>query len=228
MIHDQADTTQYSAQDPVVLAFQADQLSIFQEIGNIGAGNAATALASMLGKVVDMTVPDVRVVSFNEITHIMGTPDTLVIGILLGMEGALNGHFLMLLTVEDAYDLLSIARAAFGLDPVAREEFNPAEIDPLDESALREMANILVGSYLAAICTMTGLDIEPTQPTLAVDMVGAILNVVTVSYAEIGDSVLFMKTRFNDTQKNIAGNFFLIPDFESYKRLMESLGMGLG
>jgi chemotaxis protein CheC len=95
----------------------------------------------------------------------------------------------------------------------------------LDQSALSEMANILVGAYLSAICSLTNLSVTPSVPQLAVDMVGAIISVVAIEYGKIGDSVLFLKTNFSDVNRNMAGHFFLIPDFESYKVLIESLGM---
>jgi chemotaxis protein CheC len=62
-------------------------------------------------------------------------------------------------------------------------------------------------------------------PQLAVDMVGAIISIVLVEYGKIGDSVLFLKTKFSDVDKIMNGHFFLIPDFESYKILMKSLGL---
>jgi chemotaxis protein CheC len=197
-------------------------LDVFKEIGNIGAGNAATALAKMLNKQIVMSVPDVEIVSFNDIINILDGPESVVAGVLVDMSGDLNGFILMVLEIKDAYEMISIA---MGEDRKIPEDFSFESMTELDQSALSEMANILVGAYLSAICSLTNLSVTPSVPQLAVDMVGAIISVVAIEYGKIGDSVLFLKTNFSDVNRNMAGHFFLIPDFESYKVLIESLGM---
>lgn len=197
-------------------------LDIFKEIGNIGAGNAATALAGMLNKQIIMSVPDVEIVPFNDIINILDGPESVVIGVLIDMSGDLNGYILMVLEIKDAYEMISIA---MNDDRKVPEHFTSDDLTEMDKSYLSEMANILVGSYLSAICSLTNLSVTPSVPQLAIDMVGAIISIVAIEYGKIGDSVLFLKTNFSDVNKNMAGHFFLIPDFESYKILIESLGM---
>lgn len=197
-------------------------LDIFKEIGNIGAGNAATALAGMLDKKIIMSVPEVNIVSFNDIINILDGPENVVIGVLIDMTGELSGYILMVLEVEDAYEMISIAMNTERKPP---ENFNANSLNDMEKSYLTEMANILVGAYLSAICSMTNLSVTPSVPQLAIDMVGAIISIVAIEYGKIGDSVLFLKTKFSDVNKDMTGHFFLIPDFESYKILIESLGM---
>ena len=196
-----------------------DGIDTFRELGNIGAGNAATSLATILNMQISMSVPEVAVVPFDHIINILNGPENLVAGILVNMSGDLNGYILMILELKDACGMTSMA--------LQREKPPGQELvlDELDCSTLTEIANILVGSYLCAIGAMTGLSTTPSVPQLAVDMVGAIISIVLVEYGKIGDSVLFLKTKFSDVDKIMNGHFFLIPDFESYKILMKSLGL---
>ena len=194
-------------------------IDTFRELGNIGAGNAATSLATILNMQISMSVPEVAVVPFDHIINILNGPENLVAGVLVNMDGDLNGYILMILEMKDACEMTAIALQR---QKKAGEEYI---LDELDRSALSEIANILVGSYLSAIGAMTGLTTTPSVPQLAVDMVGAIISIVLIEYGKIGDSVLFLKTKFSDVHKSMNGHFFLIPDFESYKILMKSLGL---
>ena len=194
-------------------------IDTFRELGNIGAGNAATALATILNMQISMSVPEVAVVPFDHIINILNGPENLVAGVLVNMSGDLNGYILMILEMKDAYGMTSLA---------LQRERKPGQemvLDELEQSTLTEIANILVGSYLSAIGAMTGLSTMPSVPQLAVDMVGAIISIVLIEYGKIGDSVLFLKTKFSDVHKSMNGHFFLIPDFDSYKVLMKSLGL---
>lgn len=200
------------------------QIDVFREIGNIGAGNAVSALASMLNKEINMTVPDVLFVPFDNIVNILNGPETLVVGVLVDLSGGLNGYILLILSLEDAFEMASIALDESRPFP---KDFSASDFTELEMSAITEIANILVGAYLSAICTLTELKVTPSVPNVAIDMVGAITSIVAIEYGKIGDSVLFMKTQFSDVTKDLAGHFFLIPDYESYKILMNTLGLDI-
>ncbi len=198
-----------------------DQLDVFREIGNIGAGNATTALASILDKRLEMSVPNVQIVPFDEISNLMGGPETIIVGVLVSMTGNLNGYILMVLDQNDALKLLNTLMDYN--EPPVDDVFNLTEVDL---SALREITNILVGAYISAISSMTGLDIVPTVPDLTIDMAAAIMSVLAIEYGKIGDSVLFLQMQFSDATTAMAGHFFLIPDIESYGVMLKALGMG--
>jgi chemotaxis protein CheC len=200
-----------------------ENLDVLKEIGNIGAGNAVTALATMLNREIDMSVPDVEVLSFNEITNILNGPESLVAGMLVDMTGELTGYILLILDIQDAYELVSLALNDH--DRKTPENVAGKDFGEMDMSVLTELANILVGSYLSSISTLTGLNVVPSVPQIAMDMLGAIISIAVIEYGQIGDSVLCLKTKFSDIDKELSGHFFLIPDYESYKILMKSLGM---
>ena len=199
--------------------FSNDQLEVFREIGNIGAGNATTALASLLDKKMTMSVPEVKILPFNEITNILNGPENIVAGVMIDMKGDLQGYILLVLEARDAQKMIAILTEA---DPDIMSE---AALTSLDLTDLTEIANILVGAYLSAISAMTGLTIIPSVPELTIDMAAAILSVPAIEYGKIGDSVLFLGTQFTDEKQKLHGHFFLIPDFSSYKILLNSLGL---
>ena len=196
-------------------------LDVFKEIGNIGAGHAASALAGLLDRRITMSVPEASVLPFSDIVEVLEGPETLVTGVLIDVSGDLNGYILLLLGMEDTMAMVSQA-----LQEPERDTKDPDfSLTEMEKDTILEIGNILVGSFLSAISTFSGLGAIPTVPQLAVDMLGAILSIALVQYGMIGDSVLFLKTQFNDLAGDINGHFFLIPDYNSYKMLLSALGL---
>jgi len=196
-------------------------LDVFKEIGNIGAGHAASALAGILDRRISMSVPEASVLPFTDIVNVLDGPETIVAGVLIDVSGDLNGYILLLLSMDDA-----MAMVAQALHDEERDTTDPDfELTELEKDTLLEIANILVGSFLSAISSFSGLGATPTVPQLAIDMFGAILSIAMIEYGKIGDSVLFLKTQFNDLAGDVNGHFFLIPDYNSYKILLNALGL---
>ena len=201
-----------------------ENLDVLREIGNIGAGNAVTALASLLGREIRMSDPVATVVDFDAISNILNGPETFIAGVLVDMTGDLAGYILLVLEMSNAYELVSMV---LGEEREPPENISAADFGEMETSALTEIANILIGSYLSSICSLADMNIQPSVPAIAMDMLGAIMSVAAIQYGQIGDSVLLMTTKFSDTEKDMAGHFFLIPDYDSYKKLMNSLGMDI-
>lgn len=193
------------------------QLDVLREVGNIGAGNAATALAKMLNKKVDMDVPKVKILEFKDVTEILGGAEIQVIGILLRVTGDLTGDMMFLLEYQAARTLVNIL---MGDTLDSYEQFSEMEL-----SALREIGNILAGSYLSALSMLTNLTIMPSVPDMAIDMAGAILSVPAIQFGKVGDTVLYIETEFIEGSTKVVGDFFLIPDVESYDILLKALGV---
>lgn len=191
---------------------------VLKELGNIGAGNATTALAQMLQCKVDMSVPQVKLLEFKEVATLMGGEEQLMAGIYLGVEGDINGSIMFLLEQKSARHLVS---KLMGM-PIEGEEFSEIEI-----SALQEVGNIITGSYLNSLSMMTNLKIYPTIPSLAMDMAAAILSVPAIEFGVIGDNILLIQTQFFD-EIQLDGYFILIPELESYVKILSSLGISVG
>jgi len=191
-------------------------LDVLREIGNIGAGNAATALATLINKKVDMGVPVIQILDYNDITKILGGEEAVVAGIYFGVDGDINGNIMFLLDIKSAKKLIGML---MGTDDT-REE-----LDEMECSALQEIGNILSGSYISSLSTLTGLFINLSVPSLNVDMAGAILSVPAIQFGHISDKVLLIETTLKDGNDLINANFFLIPDVDSFDVLLKSLGV---
>ncbi|MCR8630790.1 MULTISPECIES: chemotaxis protein CheC [Paenibacillus] len=193
------------------------QVDVLKEVGNIGAGHAATALSKLLDKPVDMLVPQVRMVAFEEIADSVGGDEQVVIAIFLRVEGETPGNLFFILSLDSAKKLL---RNLVGIDVVDDEHYTEMEL-----SALSEIGNILAGSYLSSLADFTRLYMSPTVPSLAIDMAGAILSYGLLQFGQMGDSALLIDTKFLDGNDEIEGHFFLIPDPESFDKIFAALGV---
>ncbi|MDD3413600.1 MAG: chemotaxis protein CheC [Lachnospiraceae bacterium] len=189
---------------------------VLREIGNIGAGNAATALAQLLQTKVDMKVPKVDLLDFNQVGEAMGGEEQIMAGIYLGVQGDITGSIMFLLEERSAHDLVS---KLMGTKIENNEEFNEMEI-----SALKEIGNIITGSYLSSLSSLTNLTIIASVPDLSIDMAAAILSVPAIEFGVLGDKILMIQTAFTDDME-LNGYFILVPDLQSYDKLLGSLGL---
>ena len=194
-----------------------EYFDILRELGNIGAGNATTALAEMLQCKVDMSVPKVGLLEFKEVGMAMGGEEQIMAGIYLGVEGDITGSIMFLLEKNSARFLVS---KLMGME-MEGEDFSEMEY-----SAMKEVGNIITGAYLNSLSSLTNLKIFPTIPDIAVDMAGAIMSVPAIQFGAVGDRMLLIQTQFFDDVA-IDGYFILIPDMESYSKILSALGMSV-
>jgi len=193
-------------------------MDVLKELGNIGAGNAMTALSQMLGFKVDMSVPHVKLLEFEEVGALMGGEEQIMVGVFLGVEGDITGSMMFLVEKNSAKHLIN--KLMMGMAPQS-DDFTEMEL-----SAMKEVGNIITGAYLNSLSMMTNLKIYPTPPELAVDMAGAILSVPAIEFGTVGDNILLIQSQFFD-EVEIDGYFILIPDLDSYAKILGSLGMPL-
>ncbi len=194
-----------------------EYFDVLRELGNIGAGNATTALAQMMQCKVDMAVPKVQLLEFRELGEAMVGEETVMAGIYLGIEGDIKGSIMFLLEKAAAKHLVG---KLMGMESEG-EEFSEMEF-----SALKEVGNIITGSYLNSLSSITNLAIYPSVPDLTVDMAGAILSVPAIEFAALGDRMLMIQTQFFD-EMVLDGYFILIPDLDSYGRMLSALGINI-
>ena len=189
---------------------------VLREIGNIGAGNAATSLAQMLQTKVDMMVPRVELIDFKEIGDTIGGAEQIMAGIYLLIQGDIQGSIMFLLEEESAHTLVS---RLMGMPCEDMHSFSEMEL-----SALKEIGNIITGAYLNSLSALTNLTITESVPDLKVDMAGAILSVPAIEFGMVGDKFLMIETSFRDPS-DINGFFILVPDLPSYEKLLRALGV---
>ncbi|MCI9318486.1 MAG: chemotaxis protein CheC [Lachnospiraceae bacterium] len=191
---------------------------VLKELGNIGAGNAMTALSQMLQCKVDMKVPQVRLLEFSEVGDMMGGEEQIMVGVFLGVDGDITGSMMFMVEEESARHL--IQKITMGMLPPG------SEFEEMGLSAMKEIGNIITGAYLNSLSTLTNLKIIPTPPALTVDMAGAILSVPAIQFGIFGDNILLIQSQFYD-EIELDGYFILIPDLESYSKILGALGIPL-
>ena len=200
------------------------EIDVLKEIGNIGASSAATALAKILDKRIHLSLPEVRILEFKNVSQILGGEEMTVVGILQPMQGDMQGHIMFLLKVDAAHSLANFLLSSM-LNVAIDVTKQSGDFNEMELSALREIGNIMISSYLSAIASMTELKIKPLVPEIAIDMAAAILSVPAIEFGKIGDYVLFIDTEFSQGSTMVEGYFFLIPDVNSYNVLLTALGV---
>ncbi|RWZ60471.1 chemotaxis protein CheC [Halobacillus fulvus] len=199
--------------------FTSLHIDVLKEIGNIGAGNAASSLSRLLDRSIHMHVPDARIVGFDEVMELSGGADQEVVSVFLRMEGEAPGNMFFILNPEQAEQFI---QQLTGLEAGLKSG------DELSSSALHELGNILAGSYLTALADFTGLELHPSVPSISMDMAGAILSTGLLELSIVTDQAIVIETALTDKAEsgtNMEGHFFLFPDPDAYAVLFEALGV---
>ena len=191
-------------------------VDVLREIGNIGAGNATTAIANMLGSRLNMQVPKVQLMEASELGGAICDEEETIVGIFLEICNDISGSIMFLMRMDSAH---VIVNKLMMRDLEYNEPF-----DEMDLSALKEIGNIIAASYLSALSTLTGLRIQPSVPYIAVDMAAAILSVPEIQFGQYGANALFIETELGDDVM-MQGYFVLMPEQESYSKILSSLGI---
>ena len=193
------------------------QIDVLKEIGNIGAGNATTALAKLINSKIDMKVPKVALVEFPYLAEIIGDEEQLMVAILVTLSQDIKGMMMFMMDKKSAYYLVGQLLAGSGIE--VNEDFGEMEM-----SAVSEIGNIITGSYLTALSSLLNMNIDMSIPYVSIDMAGAILSVPAIEFGKIGDEVLLIQTNFGDNME-VNGYFLLIPELQSYEKILKALGM---
>jgi len=200
-----------------ILNLSLMQLDALKEIGNVGAGNSATALSQLINRKIDMTVPQIAILPLGDVPDVVGGPDAMVAGVFLRVYGPAPSSILFLLPRDSAFALVDML--------MGREQGYTTSLNSMDESALMEIGNILAGAYLNALSHFTKLTLLPSIPSLAMDMAGAILSVILIQLGEMGDHALVIETEFTTENDGVKGHFFLIPDPGSLSTILAAIGV---
>ncbi|WML49262.1 chemotaxis protein CheC [Neobacillus sp. PS3-34] len=203
--------------------FSSIHLDLLKEIGNIGAGNAATALSKLLNKKIEMNVPNVQIVSFDEMVEMAGGSENTAASVFLRIEGEAPGNMFFILPLSQAENFIQ--------QMIGKEEFSFSNL-PYNEialSALQELGNILIGSYLSALSDFTNLSLYPSVPALSIDMVGAIISSGLMEHSQVSDFAIVIDTAFKEdiveAAGTVRGHFFMLPDPDSFRTIFKSLGV---
>ena len=188
------------------------ELDTIREIGSIGTGNAATALSDMLGCEVRIDMPEVRIMGYNEAIDWIGGPEVITAGVLVHMSGELNVQQLEFVN-------LILERM------MERTVFNYEELNELDHSALVEVGNIMISTFINALSSLADITTKLTVPAFAVDMQGAILAVPMAEFGGQSDYIMTIGANFICHEKVVPCRLLLSPDIRSLNFLLKKLGV---
>lgn len=186
-----------------------------REVGNIGVGNAATALSKLLNKKVDIDIPNTKFVPLTKFADELGGKESLVISLYLEITGGIKGETVFLFSKEGALSLVDLMM----FQPIGTLK----EMDEMAESAFKEMANIFVGAYLNGLAKLLQVKIYPGLPQVANDMAQSVLDSIIIKLSQSADEVLAVRTKINLEGYKIDGTYFMLFEDESLRIVLAKL-----
>ena len=195
----------------------AMHLDVLREIGNIGSGNAATSLASMLNTTVDIEVPTISLVNYDHVSQYLGGKDRRVVGLAVGLEGDIDGVMLQVVQRQFVSRIINT--------------FYPKEINTLDDinsmdlSAVKETSNITTAAYVNSLASLTNTFINITPPTEYIDTVENVLSKVSSNFEAVGNQVIYIDENLIIAGSTIKSSMILILEIDSLKRLFDKMGI---
>lgn len=196
------------------------EIDVLREIGSIGTGNAATALSEVLSQKIKMSIPEVRIMGYNEAIRELGGAETIVAGVLVKMSGEIEGIMLYIQRI----DFINLV-----LEKLLSQKINDyTQLESLETSALVEIGNIIISSYVSAISKLTGITINLSVPSIAINMLGAILSVPMIEFGHMTDKIMTIDGKFVVDGKEMYSSMLLLPDIDSLNYLMKKLGVENG
>ena len=202
-----------------VSQLKAIQLDALKEVANIGACHAATALSELTGEKVMVNVPVIRINPIEEVFSLVAKPQEVVASVLIYFLGDMTGRTLLLFPQEAAWHLT---------DCLMRQPLGTTKkFGELEESALKEVSNVLTCAYMNALGDLLGLMVVPSVPSMTVDMAAAVLQTVSLDFGADKDMVICIQTEFRFVEKNafLNGYFMLLPDPDSLGIMLKAINL---
>ena len=193
------------------------QLDLLKELGTIGVGRAATALADLVGNRVEIAVPQTSIIPLEHISTMLGQSDKEFFVLDIGISGDVMGRIFLLFSPDYAR---ALSGTLLGKAP-EEIDFN----DDLFKSSLKESANILCGSFVSALAELTNMNIFTSVPSLAMDMVGAILDFIFIQIAQYSEEAFYIKTDFKVSDLRFDGCFLFFPHGDSLAHIFNTMGL---
>lgn len=194
-------------------------IDVLKEIGNIGAGNAATSLGLMLNEDVTISVPELRIEDYNDVINTIGGPEEMIVAVMVNFSGEANGIVLFILSMKDAKSITDIL---VGEDPEDTPFLSEMKI-----SAVKEIGNILGSAYLGSIAELTGMNIDMSVPYIAVDMTGAILAAPIIEYGAADSKVMFIEECFSSLASELVSHVIMFTEMDTLRGIMNRLGLDI-
>lgn len=193
------------------------ELDVMREISSIGTSHAATSLSKLLQKEVRITIPEVNILGYEETVNRIGQIEELVAATLVRMSNQISGMMLFIFKMD-------LANAILG-KLIGRQYTSFEEMDEMDYSALEEIGNIIICSYVNAFTQLVGVDIDLSVPSSTVNMLGGILTVPMTENNFETDKLMYINAEFIMDGQTLSDGLLMLPDIESLNRILEKLGI---
>ncbi len=201
-----------------VLNITKDQLDALREVGNIGSGNAASALAQFLNRKIDMEVPNASIMDLNDIPNLVGGPNTAILGIFLKIMGEISGRFLLMIPENTSIKMIKHLIPGCNIETLTK-------MGELESSCMREIGNILAGAFLNALSMLTQTTMLNSLPSINFDYAGAMIDNVVADMSAVSDKVLMLETSFIEEEENMRIHIFILPAPHSLNLLLQKIGV---
>ena len=200
-----------------IRSLRPNQLDALREVANIGAGHAATALSTMTGGTIMISVPTINIARLEEVPPQISGPEEPVAAVLMNMLGDLTGRTLLVFPKPTAMRLSELM--------LRRPQGSSKDLGELEQSAIKEAGNILSGAYMNALSDFMGLMLLPSPPSLAVDMSTAVMTTAYLQFGSDKDFVFCVESEFylKDLEEHLRGFFLLLPDFASLQAILRAI-----
>lgn len=196
------------------------QLDGLREVANIGAGHAATALSTMVNDRVMVSVPELKIVQLEDVPELIGPADEVVSAVMMKLLGDVTGRTVQIFPGRTAAALVGALTGRTGLS-------FPDDFGDTEQSALKEVSNILVGAYVNALSEFMGMMLIMSPPALAIDTAAAVLTTSYLNFGDDNDYVFCIDTRLIlKDQEDFGTHFLLLPDDASLRAMLQSLRLG--
>ncbi len=191
---------------------------MLKEVGSIGTGNAATAMSQLLGLNVNITIPDVRIMSFNDTIFSIGSPEDEVMAVVSQIQGDLSGIMMFVFKLDFAGALSQVM--------MNQTLSSYDDIDYITTSAIKEAGNIINSSYIGAMSTLAGMDIKLSAPGSTINMLGGVMNIAMIQVGYNTNNLLMVAGKFIVGDKQLEGCLLMVPTVDSLDKLIKRLGGG--
>lgn len=186
-------------------------LGILLELGSIGAGHAATSLSELVQQPVMIDVPKIHAIKPQLIPKFYGLHETPTTAIYLQLIGKYGCDILLLFESSEAKKIVAMMTMAQSIEEIDQS---------METSALQELANILIGSFLTSISDFVGEGLLPTTPETVVDTFDAILDNFLIKQSMFSENALVFETRFRRSGESAKSFIMIFPSPELKEMLV--------
>ena len=193
------------------------QLDGLREVANIGAGHAATALAQMVNDRVMIAVPEVKIVQLEDVPELLGPPEEIVSATVMKLLGDVTGRTVQIFPTRTASALIGALTGRPTID-------FPDGFGEIEQSALKEVSNIIVGAYINALSEFMGMMLIMSVPALAIDTAAAVLSTSYLHFGHESDYVFSINTHLTlGEELEFRAHFLLLPDDASLRAMLQAM-----